>query len=81
MIDPLIIPIVAITGVFASITVGTIAHYAYLGLRIKAETSLKQEMVLRGYSAEQIAQVLSARPSQASASACWTFEKPHKKAA
>jgi hypothetical protein len=58
--DPLIIPIVAIVGAFATISIGVIAHYIYLLNRLRAENSLKQDMLLRGYSAEQIAEVISA---------------------
>ena len=58
--DPLIIPIVAIVGLFATISIGVVAHYIYLLNRLKTENALKQDMLLRGYSAEQIAQVISA---------------------
>jgi hypothetical protein len=58
--DPLIIPIVAIVGLFATISIGVVAHYIYLLNRLKAENALKQDMLLRGYSAEQISQVISA---------------------
>ena len=61
MIDPLVIPIVAIVGLFATISIGVVAHYFYLLNRLKAENALKQDMLLRGYSAEEIAQVISAR--------------------
>ena len=58
--DPLIIPIVAIVGAFATISIGVVGHYLYLLNRLKAENALKQDMLLRGYSAEEIAQVISA---------------------
>ena len=58
--DPLIIPIVAIVGLFATISIGLVANYIYLLQRLKAENALKQDMLLRGYSAEQIAEVISA---------------------
>jgi len=58
MIDPLIIPIVAIVGLFATISIGVVAHYFYLLNRLKAENALKQDMLLRGYSPEEIAQVI-----------------------
>lgn len=61
MIDPLIIPIVAIVGLFATISISVVAHYVYLLQRLKADNALKQDMLLRGYSAEEIAQVISAR--------------------
>jgi len=61
MIDPLIIPIVAIVGLFATLSIGVVAHYVYLLQRLQAENALKQDMLLRGYSAEEIAQVISAR--------------------
>jgi hypothetical protein len=59
MIDPLIIPIVAIVALFATISIGVVAHYVYLLERLKAENAIKQDMLLRGYSAEEIAQVIS----------------------
>ncbi len=61
MIDPLIIPIVAIVAVFTTISVGLVAHYVYLIQRLKAENALKQDMLMRGYSAEEIARVIGAR--------------------
>ncbi len=61
MIDPLIIPIVAIVGAFGTISIGVVAHYVYLLNRLKAENALKQDMLLRGYSADEIAQVIGAR--------------------
>jgi len=61
MIDPLIIPIVAIVGLFVTVSIGVVAHYVYLIQRLTAENALKQDMLLRGYSAEEIAQVISAR--------------------
>jgi len=69
MIDPLIIPIVAIVGLFTTISIGVVAHYFYLLNRLKAENALKQEMLLHVYSAEEIAQVISAR-RDARSSAC-----------
>jgi len=60
-IDPLVIPIVAIVGAFGTISIGVVAHYVYLIQRLKAENALKQDMLLRGYSAEEIAQVIGAR--------------------
>ena len=59
--DPLVIPIVAIVGLFVTVSIGVVAHYVYLIQRLTAENALKQDMLLRGYSAEEIAQVISAR--------------------
>lgn len=60
MIDPLVIPIVAIVGAFSTVTIGCIAHYVYLIRRLEREIALKQELVLRGFSAQEIAEVLAA---------------------
>jgi hypothetical protein len=61
MIDPLVIPIVAIVGSFATGSIGIVAHYVYLIQRLKAENALKQDMLMRGYSAEEIARVIGAQ--------------------
>jgi hypothetical protein len=83
MIDPLIIPIVAIVGAFATISIGLVAHYVYLLERLKAENALKQEMLLRGHSAEQIALVIGAHsvPRWSSCSERRSRDKEVKKAA
>jgi hypothetical protein len=60
MIDPLVIPIVAILAVFATLSIGVVAHYVYLIQRLKAENALKEDMLMRGYSAEEIACVIGA---------------------
>jgi hypothetical protein len=59
MIDPLVIPIVAIVGLFCTISIVSIAHYVYLIARMRVENALKQDMLLRGFSAEEIAKVVS----------------------
>jgi hypothetical protein len=58
MIDPLVIPIVAIAGLFVTVSILGIAHYVYLLARLRAEIALKQEMLLRGYSADEISKVI-----------------------
>jgi hypothetical protein len=58
MIDPLVIPIVAIVGLFVTTSIIAIAHYVYLIARLRDENALKQEMLLRGYSADEIAKVI-----------------------
>lgn len=58
MIDPLVIPIVAIAGLFVTVSILGIAHYVYLLARLRAEIALKQEMLLRGYSADEIVKVI-----------------------
>jgi hypothetical protein len=60
MIDPLVIPIVAIVGAFSTGIIGCIAHYVYLVRRLEREIKLKQELVLRGFSAHEIAKVVAA---------------------
>jgi hypothetical protein len=69
MIDPLLIPIVAIVGAFSTVSIGVVSHYVSLIQRLKGEIALKQDMLLRGYSAEEIAQVIGAS-GNAAASTC-----------
>jgi hypothetical protein len=59
MIDPLVIPIVAIVGFFVSMTVGAIAHYIFSIQRLRIEIALKQDLVLRGFSAREIAEIVA----------------------
>jgi hypothetical protein len=81
MIDPLVIPIVAIVGLFFTLAVVSIAHYAYLIARMRVENALKQDMLLRGFSAEDIAKVVSCGRGVSSCSAAEATLKPAKRAA
>lgn len=81
MIDPLVIPIVAIVGAFSVAAIGCIAHYFYLIRRLERESALKQELVLRGFSAHEIAEVLAATSGGAVAEHSCKSHKAHKHAA
>lgn len=81
MIDPLVIPIVAIVGLFTSVAVIAIAHYVYLIARLRVENDLKQDMLLRGFSAEEIAKVVSCGRGVRPCGSCEPSQKPGKKAA
>jgi hypothetical protein len=70
MIDPLVIPIVAIVGVFTMLTIVAIAHYVYLIRRLEREAALKQDLVLRGFSAQEIAEVLTATSGGKAGESC-----------
>jgi hypothetical protein len=81
MIDPLVIPIVAIVGAFVTISIGCITHYVYLIRRLEREIALKQELVLRGFSAHEIAEVLAATSGGSVAEHSCKSHKPQKQAA
>lgn len=81
MIDPLVIPIVAIVGLFATISIGLVSHYVYQIQRLKAENSLKQDMLLRGYSPGEIAQVIGARGDADGSTSCGEGKSRMKSAA
>jgi hypothetical protein len=81
MIDPLIIPIVAIVGAFIVASIGCISHYLYLIRRLEREMALKQELVLRGFSAHEIAEVLAATSGGKVGEHSCNSHKPQKYAA
>ncbi len=81
MIDPLVIPIVAIVGAFSVAAIGCISHYLYLIRRLDREIALKQELVLRGFSANEIAEVLAATSGGAVTEHSCKSHKAHKHAA
>jgi hypothetical protein len=81
MIDPLVIPIVAIMGLFFTIAVVSIAHYVYLIARMRVENTLKQDMLLRGFSAEEIVKVVSCGRGVSSSSSGELTQKSAKRAA
>jgi hypothetical protein len=81
MIDPLVIPIVAIIGAFSVAAIGCVTHYVYLIRRLEREIALKQELVLRGFSAQEIAEVLAATSGGAVAEHSCKSHKSQKYAA
>jgi hypothetical protein len=81
MIDPLVIPIVAIVGAFVTISIGCVTHYVYLIRRLEREIALKQELVLRGFSAQEIAEVLAATSGGKVAERSCNGHQPQKHAA
>jgi hypothetical protein len=56
-----IIPIVAIGLVFGIPIVAMVAHYGYYAWKAWLELNLKREMVARGYTADEILNVLQAK--------------------
>jgi hypothetical protein len=81
MIDALVIPIVAIVGAFLTLSIGCVSHYIYLIRRLEREIALKQELVLRGFSATEIAEVLAATAGGKLPGSSCKSHKSHKQAA
>jgi hypothetical protein len=61
MVDGEIVPIVAVGLLFGIPIVAMVAHYGYYAWKAWLELNLKREMVARGYTAEEILQVLQAK--------------------
>jgi hypothetical protein len=59
-IQPGTVEIVAVSCIFSVPILWMFCHYLTLGVRSWREISLKQQMVERGYSAQEIAQILGA---------------------
>ena len=57
--EEIFIPIVAILGMYAIPTIAIVAYWVYHIRKIGCETALKQAMVARGYSANEIVHVLT----------------------
>ena len=57
--EEIFIPIVAILGMYGIPIIAIVAYWVYHIRKIGCETALKQAMVARGYSANEIVQVLT----------------------
>ena len=55
----ILIPIIAITGIFGVPISAIILYWCYEIRKVSCETALKQAMVARGYSANEIVHVLT----------------------
>jgi len=55
-----LIGLVAVIGIFGIPIVAVICHYAYETVRAWAAAGLKREMVARGYTAQEIVEVIAA---------------------
>jgi hypothetical protein len=60
MSDHDIIPLVSVAGAFIVAISCTAIYFAYLAWKTYHETTLKRDMVARGYTAEEIAAVIAA---------------------
>jgi hypothetical protein len=60
-----IIPIVAIVLIFGFPFVWLVLHYCHSTAKVFFETRLKRDMVARGFSAQEIVQVIDGRPAKA----------------
>jgi hypothetical protein len=47
-----------------------VAHYAYQARKVSLETGLKRDMVARGYSAQEIIDVVAAKRGDKNANSC-----------
>jgi hypothetical protein len=63
--EEMIVAILAILLIFGMPIVWLVLHYCHATIKVCFETRLKREMVLRGFSPEQIAQVIHCRPGKA----------------
>ena len=62
--EEIIIPIVALVVVFGIPMVWLVLHYLHATAKVFFETRLKREMVARGYSGHEIADVVAAQPGR-----------------
>lgn len=62
--EEMIVAILAILLIFGMPIVWLVLHYCYATAKVFFESRLKREMVLRGFSPEQIAQVIHCRPGK-----------------
>jgi hypothetical protein len=53
------VAIIAIVGIFAVPIVGIIGHYCHLTIKDWQRTALKRDMVARGYTANEIIDVIA----------------------
>jgi hypothetical protein len=58
-----LIPVITVVMVFGIPIVAIIGHYCHAGWKMWLDTSLKREMVARGYTAQEIIAVLGAEKS------------------
>jgi hypothetical protein len=58
---PSFVGVVALVMVFGLPIVAIVCHYAYEALKAWAEIGLKRDMVARGYTAQEIVEVLGAK--------------------
>lgn len=65
--EEIIIPIVAITMIFGIPMVWLILHYLHATAKVFFETRLKRDMVARGFSAQEIVQVVHSTPGRPNA--------------
>ena len=61
MIDSHVIPILAVSLLFGIPIVAIVGHYGYYAWRVWLELNLKREMVARGYTPQEIVEVLAAK--------------------
>jgi hypothetical protein len=61
MVDSDVIPILAISLVFGIPIVAIVGHYGHRAWKAWLELNLKREMVARGYTAQEIVEVLGAK--------------------
>lgn len=66
-ITPVSIAAITILAVFAVPIVSVIAYYCHLTIKSWQETALKRDMVARGYSANEIIDVMAGTRSAATA--------------
>jgi len=57
-----LIGLVAVFGIFSIPIVGVICHFAYETMRTWMSIGLKRDMVARGYTAQEIVEVIAAEP-------------------
>jgi len=57
----MMIGLVAVIGIFAIPIVSVIAHFACAAFKIWQEVGLKRDMVARGYTAQEIIEVVGAK--------------------
>jgi hypothetical protein len=65
-VGPSIVGVVALVMIFGIPVVGIIGHYAYETMKTWMEIGLKRDMVARGYTAQEIIEVLAANKDQKS---------------
>lgn len=65
--EEIIIPIVALTVVFGVPMVWLILHYLHATAKVFFETRLKRDMVARGFSPQEIVQVVHCQPGKPNA--------------
>lgn len=63
--EEVLIPIVAVVMVFGLPMAWLVLHYLHATARVFFETRLKRDMVARGFTAQQIVQVVHCRPGKA----------------